>query len=199
MQPTIEQLYDRHFDAIFRYVVRRVGNVAEAEDVTAQTFFKAARSLDRSELGRENPLAWLYRIATNELRDGARRRMTVDRSEPLLRATEAAAVRAERESADAALARNRVFSDLHAALATLEQDEQALVALRFFEALPFPEIATIVGAKSSTVAMRTHRALKKLKATLESRGIHHDEIRGLFAEDAAPRPAGRRVQAGATT
>ena len=44
---SFEQLYDAHFDGIFRYVLRRVGNVAEAEDLTAQTFFKALRNLWR--------------------------------------------------------------------------------------------------------------------------------------------------------
>ncbi len=38
-RPSFEKLYDAHFDAIFRFVVYRVGNVAEAEDVTSQTFF----------------------------------------------------------------------------------------------------------------------------------------------------------------
>ena len=42
-----DQLYDQHFDAIFRYVLRRVANVAEAEDLTSQTFFKALRGFWR--------------------------------------------------------------------------------------------------------------------------------------------------------
>ena len=71
---TIEALYDAHFDAIFRYVVRRVGSVAEAEDLTAQTFYKALRSLRR--FTEDNPKAWLYRIATNEVNDHFRRRRT---------------------------------------------------------------------------------------------------------------------------
>ena len=37
------RLYDEHFEAIFRHVLLRVGDVAEAEDLTSQTFFKALR------------------------------------------------------------------------------------------------------------------------------------------------------------
>ncbi len=44
-----DKLYDRHFEAIFRYVLRRVANVAEAEDLTAQTFYKALRHLSGSD------------------------------------------------------------------------------------------------------------------------------------------------------
>ena len=62
-----DQLYDRHFEAIFRYVLRRVANVAEAEDLTAQTFYKALRRFWRFRWTGGNASAWLYRIATNEV------------------------------------------------------------------------------------------------------------------------------------
>ncbi len=75
MPEGFEAIYERHFDSIFRYVLHRVANVAEAEDLTSQTFFKALRGIDRYRPGANGSAeAWLYRIATNELSSHFRRR-----------------------------------------------------------------------------------------------------------------------------
>ena len=65
-------LYDRHVDAIYRYVYYRVRDDAEAEDLTSDVFMKALRAIPRYE-PRQAFLAWLYRIARNAVIDRARR------------------------------------------------------------------------------------------------------------------------------
>ena len=66
------RLYDEHFEAIFRHVLLRVGDVAE--DLTSQTFFKALKGFWRLRLSGAPSAAWLYRIATNEVNSHFRRR-----------------------------------------------------------------------------------------------------------------------------
>jgi RNA polymerase sigma-70 factor (ECF subfamily) len=119
---SFEQLYDQHFPAIFRYVLRRVADRAEAEDLTAQTFYKALRRFWRFRWSDGNASAWLYRIATNEIHSHYRRR---GRTSPEPPAPEPEPGDAERE-----LAVQRLYLDLHRALGRLDLDEQALIVLR---------------------------------------------------------------------
>jgi len=183
-----DELYDRHFEAVFRYVLRRVANVAEAEDLTAQTFYKALRRFWRFRWSGGNASAWLYRIATNEVNSHYR-------SQRLGRSVVSASVTAELHNAEQELAVHRLYLDLHRALGGLEPDDQALIVLRYFEQKPYDEITPILGGRPSTLAMRANRALKKLKNELHKRGIDHEELRGILASAEGPRPAGRRIPA----
>ncbi|PKB78376.1 MAG: hypothetical protein BZY88_18585 [SAR202 cluster bacterium Io17-Chloro-G9] len=72
------RLYEIHVERVYRYLLSRLGQPADAEDVTAEVFIRAMKSL-RSYKTRGTPLiAWLYRIAHNQavnyLKKGARRR-----------------------------------------------------------------------------------------------------------------------------
>ena len=59
------QLYEAYFDKIYRYIVIRIGNEMEAEDMTQQVFLKALQSIS-SFRWRGIPFsAWLFRIAHN--------------------------------------------------------------------------------------------------------------------------------------
>ena len=192
-RPSFEKLYDAHFDAIFRFVVYRVGNVAEAEDVTSQTFFKALRGYWRFRWLGGSASAWLYRIAANEVASHFRRRRP---SRPLEELP--ALVLQEAEEAERSLSRNEIFVELTAALRRLQPDEQTLVVLRYLEEKPFQEIAEIVRKRTGTVTMRTHRALQKLKTDLEKRGVDHERFREGFANPVPPRYPGGPVQANPT-
>src|SRR6266581_9159584 len=65
-------LYDRHVEAVYRYVYYRVRDDAEAEDLTSDVFMRALRAISRYE-PRQAFLAWLYRIARNAVIDRSRR------------------------------------------------------------------------------------------------------------------------------
>ena len=187
-QQSFDHLYDRHIEAIFRYVLRRVANVAEAEDLTAQTFYKALRGFWRFRLSGGNASAWLYRIATNEINSHYRNRRTSPGVDP-------ATVTAERNDAEKELAVNRMYLDLHRVLRRLDPDDQALIVLRYFEQKTYEEIAPILRRRPGTLAMRANRALKKLKNELHQRGIDHEELRGILAPAERPRPTGRNIPA----
>ena len=173
--PSFEQLYDAHFDGIFRYVLRRVADVAEAEDLTAQTFYKAFRGLRRFRWVDGSVSSWLYRIATNEVNSHFRRWRPVSLdSRPSSRLN---GVRQELETAERILSRHRLFVEVNESLRTLRPDEQTLIALRYFEHKSFAEIAGILGKRPGALTMRTHRALKKLRSELIRRGIDHEGLR----------------------
>ena len=63
------ELYEINFERVYAYVVRRVGNRAEAEDLTADVFHQALANLKRFEWRGIPFAAWLFRIAANLISD----------------------------------------------------------------------------------------------------------------------------------
>jgi RNA polymerase sigma-70 factor (ECF subfamily) len=187
-QQSFDRLYDEHIEAIFRYVLRRVADMAEAEDLTAQTFYKALRSFWRFRLSGGNASAWLYRIATNEINSHYRNQRITPGLDPT-------AVTADLHDAERELAVSRMYLDLHRALRSLDPDDQALIVLRYFEQKSYDEIAPILRRRPGTLAMRANRALKKLKNELHQRGIDHEELRGILTPAERARPTGRNIPA----
>ena len=57
------QLYENHFDKIYRYVALRLGNKTEAEDVTQQVFLNALQSISSFKWRGVPFSTWLFRIA----------------------------------------------------------------------------------------------------------------------------------------
>src|SRR5438045_2035018 len=66
-------LYDRHFERVYAFVVRRVSDRAAAEDVTAEVFHRALAGLRGYEWRGAPFAAWLLRIAANAIVDRAKR------------------------------------------------------------------------------------------------------------------------------
>ena len=63
------ELYENNFERVYAYVVRRVGDRAETEDLTSEVFHHALANLQRFEWRGIPFAAWLYRIAANLISD----------------------------------------------------------------------------------------------------------------------------------
>ena len=68
------QLYEANFNKIYRYVVIRIGNKTEAEDVAQQVFLNALRSISSFKWKGVSFSAWLFRIAHNQAVDFLRKK-----------------------------------------------------------------------------------------------------------------------------
>ena len=67
------ELYEAYFDKIYRYIVLKIGDRTEAEDMTQQVFLKALKSLSTYKWKDVPFSAWLYRIAHNQVVDHFRK------------------------------------------------------------------------------------------------------------------------------
>src|SRR5438034_6937020 len=65
-------LYDRHFERVYAFVLGRVRNRDDAEELTAEVFHKALRSIPKFEWRGAPFGAWLIRIAANVIVDRAK-------------------------------------------------------------------------------------------------------------------------------
>jgi RNA polymerase sigma-70 factor (ECF subfamily) len=157
-------LYDRHVDAIYRYVYYRVRDDAEAEDLTSDVFMRALKAMPRYE-PRQAFLAWLYRIARNAVIDRARRGGRQVSFEDALEHPSAEHIVVP----DNELVARSDSDTLRKALAKLTPLQQEVVVLRFLEGYSTQEIARIVGKREGTVRGIQFRAIGALRQMIPSR------------------------------
>lgn len=156
------ELYLLHLDAIFRYIFFRVGEAAEAEDLTEQVFLKAWEALS-SYQRRGNPFtSWLYRIAHNIVVDYHRRVRPVI-SVTLLNDDD---LKSEQASALSQVIAYEESSSLAKAISQLPDDQQQVIILRFIEGLSHSEISRIMDKTEGACRMLQHRALTALDKLL---------------------------------
>ena len=160
------ELYRRYVDRIYTYVFYRVGSVADAEDLTARTFYQALGSIHRYVDQGVPVLAWLYRIAHNLVANHHRNRArwketSLEQLEIQSKATE----RPERavESSE----RQRA---LVSAIRRQPEERQRLLILKFTERLSNEEIGRVMGRTESSIKSLYFRTLRALRADLEARG-----------------------------
>jgi RNA polymerase sigma-70 factor (ECF subfamily) len=161
------ELLARHQAVAFRAAYLIAGSAAEAEDATQEACVKAWLALDRFRAGAPfRP--WLVRIAMNEARN--RRRAAGRRAGLVLRLSpEPAAEAAAAPSAESVALEGEERAQLAAAVAHLREDDQLIIAARYFLGLSEAETAIALKLRRGTVKSRLSRALGRLEAQLEGR------------------------------
>ena len=161
------KLYDKYYGPIFGYIYHSTMDRTVTEDLTSNVFLTAFRHLGRYRW-RQIPLrAWLYRIATNEIRMHYRRHKR-DR---------AAGLQVQHGGQDCAPAAGERPADeeehrlLHQALLELKQKYRTVIVLRYFEGKTMAEIAEITGAREGTIKSQLHRGLAQLQEILVCWGV----------------------------
>jgi RNA polymerase sigma-70 factor (ECF subfamily) len=154
-----EALFTEHQRAVLAYAMRRAESVADAEDVTAETFTIAWRKLD--SIPTDAHLPWLYAVARRVLanqRRGAGRR---ERLSALLHRDDVATPPRTGEDMD-----GPVFE----AMASLSPADQEILRLVAWEELGNREIAQVLGLTPNAVAIRLHRARGRFAEALKDSG-----------------------------
>ena len=139
---------------VYAYVAYRIGDGPEAEDVTSETFERALRYRKSFDSRRGDPVAWLIGIARRCIADAV-----LPRPIPIAEVPESAA---PGELEGEALQR----LELAGALATLEERERELLALRYGGDLTARQIGELLEMKTNAVEVALHRALARLRAQL---------------------------------
>jgi RNA polymerase sigma-70 factor (ECF subfamily) len=153
----LEELF-RRFQPRLRYYVRRLHtNGDQADDVLQEVWGRVVRQIG-SLRDRRAFVAWLYRIARNEVYSRARTR------DPFVELTdEHLELVADDEPAFSPEEAARV----HDALDRLRPEQREILTLCFLEELPHRQIAGILGIPPGTVKSRLHHAKRALRQELE--------------------------------
>jgi RNA polymerase sigma-70 factor (ECF subfamily) len=160
-QDAFGELYDRHVVRVYRHIYYMVGNAAEAEDLTAQTFLRAWEAIERYQVRGAPFVSWLLRIAHNlgvsylrskressQLHDGI-----ID--DKMRRDPETAF----QQSAEEALVREAILR--------LRDEQRQVIILRFIEDLDYREVAEIIGKSVAAIRVIQHRALNALRKQMK--------------------------------
>ncbi len=163
------RLFDKYYPEIFRFIYHSTMDHTVTEDLTSNVFFSAFRHLGFFRWRRIPFRAWLYRIATNELRMHYRRqkRLLAAQAGPL-----APDQVSDTRSADAALASADDFRLLHLALLEVGEKYRAVIVLRYFEDKSLSDISEITNKREGTIKSLLHRGLAQLKEVLEREGMN---------------------------
>jgi RNA polymerase sigma-70 factor (ECF subfamily) len=160
-------LYDRYYSEILGYIYHCTLDTHAAEDLTSNVFLSAFRHLGRYKLRQIPFRAWLFRIATNEVRMHWRRqkrfkivRLRMDNAEYV----------AEQSTGDS-FAKAEQYRLLHKALLELRIKYRTVIILRYFESKSIAEICKITGKKEGTVKCQLHRELARLQDILVHWGV----------------------------
>ncbi|HEX3481016.1 MAG TPA: sigma-70 family RNA polymerase sigma factor [Kofleriaceae bacterium] len=160
----IELLWELHSDDVFRYCRRVVGNDAEAADVTQKVFVHAIRSLDRLR-GVDHPGRWLIGIARHRCLDHAR---SARRAPQLVDTSTLCEIAGAAFIAEAADADPRAVQLLGDCLARLDARDRTLIELRFYQGLPYKDIAAQLGTTAAALRVRLMRACMLLRRSLNA-------------------------------
>jgi RNA polymerase sigma-70 factor (ECF subfamily) len=167
-------LFAEHRHRVFSTALRLTGRRPDAEDLTAETFLLAYRSLagfDDERLDTLQPRAWLSAIVVNrwrnQCRNASRRPRAVSR--PLAAGPEPEPV----DPLPGVEQRVEVHEDgrrLAAALLTLPERQRIAVVLRFIGDLSMAEVGEVMGCPVGTAKSLVSRGLDRLRPLVSAAG-----------------------------
>ncbi len=169
------ELFEVYYQPIFRYSLRRVADVALAQDIASRVFLKAYRKLWQFRWRGVSILAWLYRIAGNEIKSHYRKaKHEVVSVEDLKELSgwepeDMQNVEQELVEAEEKLERHKQFLKVNQLMKNLDMKYQEVLYLRFFEDKKIREIGEVLGKKEGTVKSLLSRGLVKLRMLLRER------------------------------
>jgi RNA polymerase sigma-70 factor, ECF subfamily len=153
------ELYRAQYDAVLRYAWRRT-DPETARDVVAETFVVAWRRLDAVPADEHEARPWLYGVARRVLANAERSQRRAQRVTAKLGQQPQDAH--EPDMAVAVTERAR----LARALASLGEADQEALRLVGWEELDLAEAALAMGCSRSAMAVRLHRARRRLERAL---------------------------------
>lgn len=164
MEP-FEQVYSSYLKDVYKYVLSLCHDLAEAEEITQETFYQALKSMP-SFRGECKLIVWLCQIAKHIYfaRRKKRKRIVPQPPEELVSQTQRGQTHVSMEQ--------RLLDDseamaIHRHLHRLEEPYKEVFMLRVFGELPFKKIADIFGKTESWARTTYHRAKIKIMDELE--------------------------------
>lgn len=153
------ELYERHFERVYAFIVRRVSDRDVAQDLTADVFHQAFANLSRFEWRGVPFAAWLFRIAANAV---------VDRGQKVAREQHLPPPDPPEESpVEDIEERARLFRLVEG----LPADQRRVIVMRFAEQKSIREIATALHRTEGAIKQLQFRGLENLRARMgESHG-----------------------------
>jgi RNA polymerase sigma-70 factor (ECF subfamily) len=156
----LSQLYEDNFDKIYRYIVLKIGDRTEAEDMTQQVFLNVIKAIPSYRMKGMPFSSWLYRIAHNQVVDYLRKKTR----RPFVPLDD----RMESNDDDPVQTTVRKLQVEELSLATrqLTKAQQEVISLRFAGEMSVAEVAKTMGKSVGAVKALQHSAIAALRKVM---------------------------------
>lgn len=156
------QLVRKYQERLYWHVRRMVVAHDDANDIIQNVFIKVWKSLEhfREEA---NLYTWLYRIATNETlswMEQQKKRTSISLS------NDDDGSIANRLEAEKGFDANKLEWRLQQAIQSLPDKQKAVFNLRYYDEMPYEEMATVLDTSVGALKASYHHAVKKVEAFL---------------------------------
>jgi len=171
-----DELVDRYSTRLYGYFYRLTGSQHDAEDLLQELFVRLVRMINKYQhQGRFD--SWLFRIATNLVRDRVRRvksakamgLMTQNRADSDKDGHFAHQPDSSAETPAEALSRAEQIDLMQQAIERLPDSEREVILMRHFSEMSFREIAETMEIPLGTALARAHRGLGRLREMMEDK------------------------------
>jgi len=154
------ELYDTHVDSVYRYLLYRVREPSDAEDLCSEVFTRAFANIHRYRWQGKSFLAWLYTIARNAVTDRRRR------ERPTVEIDNAYGLAEDGPTAHDRAVHGEAVDALRGAVRHLTTEQQEVLVLRFVENRSSREVAKMLGKNEGAIRALQFRALGRLRKLL---------------------------------
>lgn len=160
-QAALADLYDWYMPRVYRYAVARVGNIAEAEDLTEEVFLKMLGGIADFRWKDVPFSSWIFRIAHNHVathfRRAAQRGPASTLTEDMI----------DWRAGPSATVEERItLEEVRRAARALPEAQREVIALRFVVGLSIAETAKALGKREGNIKALQHKAVAKLQKAL---------------------------------
>jgi RNA polymerase sigma-70 factor (ECF subfamily) len=152
------QLYDHYQPSVYRFLYYRVGSIPLAEDLTAETFFRALRSMHSFRWQGKDFGAWLMTIARNLTADHFKAgRTRLEQTTEDMQTLDSTS-----DSPEIEVLSSLTNESLLRALGELPTEQRECLIMRFLQGLSIAETAEILGRSSGAVKQLQLRGVRNL-------------------------------------
>lgn len=160
------RIYELYFTPVFRYVLLRIRNKEESENITQEVFLKVFKVIDRFEERGKSPLNLFFTVARNALIDFWHKKKDL-----LIEDLEQEFTPINHQEFDPGRSVERSFLNetIKKALEILTDEQREIIELRFFVGLKTKEIAELLEKKEEAIRQMQCRALRALKEKINEK------------------------------
>ncbi len=160
-EASFTQLVTKYQERLYWHIRRMVVEHEDTNDILQNVFIKVWKNL--GEFREESNLyTWLYRIGTNEAltwieQQKRRTSVSISDNEDLF---------SERLTAQKDFDPNKIEWKLQQAIQTLPEKQRIVFNLRYYDEMPYEEMAGVLGTSVGALKASYHHAAKKVEAFL---------------------------------
>lgn len=155
------QLLESHWNRLYRVAYSWTHEACIASDLVQETLSRALQNKEKIH----DPAAleiWLFKVMSNYWRDTLRRRKDVADIQSI--------ELVDTETPETQTERSRLIAQVHAAIASLNQDQRQVISLVSLQGFSYEEVARILDIPVGTVMSRVCRARQNIKQSLRNYG-----------------------------